>query len=548
MTIITEFVDGQFDDVEDELEADFEEEIAELEKEAYLQELIESSLSIARSDRSTNEKPGNDYFEVEIDEREYLHKDDIIKQKGGNSSYQPKHADHKYASKINLGNYEHPKLSQQKQNQAEAKERKQDGLFENRKKDKSQRATTEQVLDPRTLLILQKMLQRQLLKEIHGCISTGKEANVYHAITESGDHRAIKVYKTSILVFKDRAKYMMGEFRWQKYCKGNPRKMVATWAEKEMRNLGRLNSANIPSPRPLELRSHVILMEFIGDDGIPAKLLKDCVSSITKISKWISYYVEVIKHMRTMYQVCKLVHGDLSEFNILLHKGILYIIDVSQSVEHDHPFALDFLRFDSRNINLFFSKQKVKVPSVRELFEFIVETNITEENLDEYIDTMMTKALDRSETETEFENEQDKIFIEMPIPRTLSEIGFLQAEKDIREGKQGTGSTLYGIVTGMKSDMSGASEQPRILERNEDLNEEKIEEVNEEQSEDINEVEEEVLEVEQVWVHPKDRPIVSKEERKANQKLVKEQQREKRKHKMPKHEKKRKEKNSKGKK
>ena len=117
-------------------ELDFEEEIAALEKEAYLQELIESSLSIARSDRSTNEKPGNDYFEVEIDEREYLHKDDIIKQKGGNSSYQPKHADHKYASKINLGNYEHPKLSQQKQNQAEAKERKQDGLFENRKKGK----------------------------------------------------------------------------------------------------------------------------------------------------------------------------------------------------------------------------------------------------------------------------------------------------------------------------------------------------------------------------------------------------------------------------
>ena len=71
----------------------------------------------------------------------------------------------------------------------------------------------------------------------------------------------------------------------------------------------------------------------------------------------------------------------------------------------------------------------------------------------------MTKALDRSEAETEFENEQDKIFIEMPIPRTLSEIGFLQAEKDIREGKQGTGSTLYGIVTGMKSDMSGTGKK-----------------------------------------------------------------------------------------
>ena len=60
--------------------ADFEQEIEALEKEAYLQELIESSLSIARSgSQSTNEKLGNDYFEIEIDEREYLHKDDIIK-------------------------------------------------------------------------------------------------------------------------------------------------------------------------------------------------------------------------------------------------------------------------------------------------------------------------------------------------------------------------------------------------------------------------------------------------------------------------------------
>ena len=58
------------------------------------------------------------------------------------------------------------------------------------------------------------------------------------------------------------------------------------------------------------------------------------------------------------------------------------------------------------------------------------------------------------------------------------------------------------------------------------MDEEKVEtvKVNEEESQDIEEVEEEVLEVEQIWVHPKDRPILSKEERKANQKLVKEQQ------------------------
>lgn len=52
------------------------------------------------------------------------------------------------------------------------------------------------------------------------------------------------------------------------YCKGNPRKMVRTWAEKEMRNLIRLQTAGIPSPEPLLLRSHVLLMSFIGKDNM----------------------------------------------------------------------------------------------------------------------------------------------------------------------------------------------------------------------------------------------------------------------------------------
>ena len=66
------------------------------------------------------------------------------------------------------------------------------------------------------------------------------QANVYHAETETGGHIAVKVYKTSILVFKDRERYVSGEHRFrQGYCKSNPRKMVKLWAEKEMRNLKR---------------------------------------------------------------------------------------------------------------------------------------------------------------------------------------------------------------------------------------------------------------------------------------------------------------------
>ena len=43
-------------------------------------------------------------------------------------------------------------------------------------KDKADRATTEQVLDPRTRIILFKMIGRGLLFEVNGCVSTGKEA------------------------------------------------------------------------------------------------------------------------------------------------------------------------------------------------------------------------------------------------------------------------------------------------------------------------------------------------------------------------------------
>ena len=137
-------------------------------------------------------------------------------------------------------------------------------------KDKADRATTEQVLDPRTRIILFKLLNQNVLFEINGCISTGKEANVYHATTDTpGDHRAIKIYKTSILVFKDRDRYVSGEYRFRHgYSRHNPRKMVKVWAEKEMRNLKRLWAAGIPCPEPLLLRMHVLVMRFIGgEDG-----------------------------------------------------------------------------------------------------------------------------------------------------------------------------------------------------------------------------------------------------------------------------------------
>jgi len=96
-------------------------------------------------------------------------------------------------------------------------------------------------------------------------------------------------------------------------------------------------------PEPYLLKNNIILMEFIGDRGLAAPRLKDADLDEEGM---IRAYFEVLKLMRRMYQECKLVHGDLSEYNMLYYKETIYIIDVSQSVELDHPMALDFLRRD----------------------------------------------------------------------------------------------------------------------------------------------------------------------------------------------------------
>ncbi|KAG8946845.1 protein kinase rio1 [Tulasnella sp. 424] len=242
------------------------------------------------------------------------------------------------------------------------------------RKDKADRATTEQVLDPRTRLILYKMIGRGVIFEVNGCISTGKEANVYHALSPERAHIALKIYKTSILVFKDRDRYVTGEHRFRRgYAKHNPRKMVRLWAEKEMRNLKRLTEANVRCPEPIEVRENVLVMQFLGDsDGWASPRLKDADVPSDLLP---SLYAELLINVRILYHVCRLVHADLSEYNILFHRSHLYMIDVSQSVEQDHPHALEFLRTDLTNVDAWFKKRGVQTLGLRRSFDFVVSSD-----------------------------------------------------------------------------------------------------------------------------------------------------------------------------
>ncbi|RKF57988.1 Serine/threonine-protein kinase RIO1 [Erysiphe neolycopersici] len=305
-------------------------------------------------------------------------------------------------------------------------------------KDKSDRATSEQVLDPQTRMLLLQIINKGIVSEINGCLSTGKEANVYGAIyiPEFQDsqepkviHRAIKVYKTSILVFKDRDRYVTGEHRFKTgYNKRNHRAMVKLWSEKEFRNLKRLFLAKIPCPEPVYLRSHVLVMGFLGDkDGWPAPRLRDVELQGDNIDEqWKSLYLQAFGLMRQMYQTCKLVHADLSDYNILYHQNRLFIIDVSQSVEHDHPRSLEFLRLDIKNVTDFFRRRNVNVLSEQSLFNFILSSNqpVQDPALKDALDKLFSQRPIASEDKKNFaEQEIDiEVFRQQYIPQTLEQV------------------------------------------------------------------------------------------------------------------------------
>ena len=340
------------------------------------------------------------------------------------------------------------------------------------------RATSEQVLDPRTRLILFKLVSTAFVDKIDGCLSTGKEANVYYAkagkhgktmstqiqgssakkdpdapVLEPVEEFAVKIFKTSILVFKDRDKYVSGEHRWRKgYCKSNPRKMVKTWAEKELRNYRRIYAAGIRCPRPVLLKGHVLIMEFLGQEGWPSPRIRDANLSERRLRE---AYVQTISIMRRMFQRCKLVHGDLSEYNLLWHNGEVFVIDVSQSVESDHPSALDFLRKDCANVNDYFRKAGgLNVMTTRQLFEFVTSTVFgdTDEELSNAMDSIMKhvdaevkKQLTSENTESDLREEKHReavdeaVFMSQFLPRSLNQL----AEHEIAQIEDGDVEETY---------------------------------------------------------------------------------------------------------
>jgi len=237
-----------------------------------------------------------------------------------------------------------------------------------KKKDQSAiRLAVDSVFDERTVFLLRKLLDKQIIGEFVGIINAGKEANVYLAYDKEGNEIAIKIYKIDSNTSRWMKNYITGDPRFKKVGK-NSSQIIFLWAKKEFKNLKQAYRAGLSVPQPIYVKNNVLIMEYIGDGPTPAPILKK-VKSLENPEK---LFDELHQFIKVLYKA-KLVHGDLSEFNILMLDQKPTIIDISQAVSIDHPKSDQYLIRDIKNVINFFSKFGIETPTVKKAFYDIIK-------------------------------------------------------------------------------------------------------------------------------------------------------------------------------
>ena len=227
----------------------------------------------------------------------------------------------------------------------------------------SERAVLEEVFDKSTLMTIYDFMNKHVIDEIFGVVKAGKEARVYWGKDFEGKEIAIKIYLTVSAEFKrGKLPYIIADPRFAN-VKRDTRSLVYAWAQKEFKNLELCCKAGVRVPKPIAVRNNVLVMEFIGKNGVPAPLMRE-----VQLSNPERTYKQLITYLKRLYRKARLVHGDISEYNIMIWRGKPVLIDVSQAVPLEHPNSETFLLRDLKNLNRYFKRLGVEIIPIEELY------------------------------------------------------------------------------------------------------------------------------------------------------------------------------------
>ncbi|WP_459192908.1 serine/threonine-protein kinase Rio1 [Halosimplex sp. J119] len=248
--------------------------------------------------------------------------------------------------------------------------------FRERIKNTEQFKVEASVFDDATFAALYKLVQDDYIVAFGGPISTGKEANVYTALGDDDTEVAVKVYRINASDFTDMRGYLDGDPRFQGIG-SDKKKVVLAWVRKEFANLKRARKAGVLVPEPIAVERNVLVMEYLGTDEGRGKRLSE-----VNLENPETAYEVVREYMRRLHGA-GLVHGDLSEYNLIVHGDEIYVIDLGQAVTVHHPNAEEFLDRDCENIAAFFGRQGHDV-TADELKAYILDQGDDEDEADDF--------------------------------------------------------------------------------------------------------------------------------------------------------------------
>lgn len=206
------------------------------------------------------------------------------------------------------------------------------------------------VFDSFTLKNLEKL--STYFVELKSEVAPGKEANVFTAITEDNRLVIVKIYRLENCNFNKMYTYISQDPRYVD-LKGQRRKIIFAWTQREYRNLMKAREV-IRVPTPITFKDNILVMEYIDEDDKPAKPLKN-----VHLEKPEQFFNDIIEMIKKLYKG-GLVHGDLSEFNILVKNNKPVFIDFSQGTTIDSQNTEELLVRDVENICRYFKKLGLK--------------------------------------------------------------------------------------------------------------------------------------------------------------------------------------------
>ncbi len=205
-------------------------------------------------------------------------------------------------------------------------------------------------------MALYRLMNHGVIARLGPPIRQGKESVVVHGVAPDGRGLAVKVHTSRVFGSRERRQYLFGDWRYR-YAKRHITLWTeAMWAEKEYRNLARLEKFGIPAPHPVGFEENVVVMALLGSEGVAAPQLNELDEA-----DYDGFSRTVLTALQRLVRQVQLVHGDLSPYNIVVWGGKPYIIDVSQAVLVSHPDAARLLENDIRILAGFFKLKGVEV-------------------------------------------------------------------------------------------------------------------------------------------------------------------------------------------